>query len=242
MLLITRPIAQSKNLESLLAENKIDFALFPAFEIKKSKPIALIKKYDVIIFISVNAVNFSEEYFEEIIISQSKVFAVGPVTANELMQKNIKVECYPKINASSEELLKMKELQGISNAKILIVRGRGGSETLKDNLCKSNQVDYFEVYERVPCEITTQHDASLKLFLSKPDGVLMASSKQSLDSILYLVESISSDFVEIIKTKKIIVFSERLKVLAKDFGFKNIYVTANPSDIDLVNILVNKKE
>ncbi|MDC0198036.1 uroporphyrinogen-III synthase, partial [Candidatus Thioglobus sp.] len=74
-----------------MAENEIDFALFPAFEIKKSKPLALIEKYDVIIFISVNAVNFAEEYFEELIISRPKVFAVGPVTANELLQKKIKV-------------------------------------------------------------------------------------------------------------------------------------------------------
>ena len=241
MLLITRPLAQSKNLESLLAENEIDFALFPAFEIKKSKPIALIEKYDVIIFISVNAVNFSEEYFEELIISRSKVFAVGPVTANQLLQKKIKVDCYPKINASSEELLKMKDCQNLLNAKVLIVRGKGGSETLKDNLSNSNQVDYFEVYERVPCQLTMQHEESLRLFLSMPDGILMATSKESLDSILYLVQSISSNFIKTIKSKKIIVFSERLKVLAKEFGFKNIEITENPSDEDLVKLLVNKK-
>ena len=241
MLLITRPLAQSKNLESLLAENEIDFALFPAFEIKKSKPIALIEKYDVIIFISVNAVNFSEEYFDELIISRSKVFAVGPVTANQLLQKKIKVDCYPKINASSEELLKMKDCQNLLNAKVLIVRGKGGSETLKAKLSTSNKVDYFEVYERVPCQLTMQHEESLRLFLSMPDGILMATSKESLDSILYLVQSISSNFVETIKSKKIIVFSERLKVLAKEFGFKNIEITENPSDEDLVDILVNKK-
>ena len=241
MLLITRPLAQSKNLESLLAENEIDFALFPAFEIKKSKPIALIEKYDVIIFISVNAVNFSEEYFEELIISRSKVFAVGPVTANQLLQKKIKVDCYPKINASSEELLKMKGCQNLLNAKVLIVRGKGGSETLKDNLSNSNQVDYFEVYERVPCQLTMQHEESLRLFLSMPDGILMATSKESLDSILYLVQSISYNFIKTIKSKKIIVFSERLKVLAKEFGFKNIEITENPSDEDLVKLLVNKK-
>ena len=241
MLLITRPLAQSKNLESLLAENEIDFALFPAFEIKKSNPMTLIEKYDVIIFISVNAVNFAEEYFEDLIISRSKVFAVGPVTANQLLQKKIKVDCYPKINASSEELLKMKDCQNLLNAKVLIVRGKGGSETLKDNLSNSNQVDYFEVYERVPCQLTMQHEESLRLFLSMPDGILMATSKESLDSILYLVQSISSNFIETIKSKKIIVFSERLKVSAKNFGFKNIEITENPSDEDLVDILVNKK-
>ncbi len=241
MLLITRPIAQSKNLESLLAENEIDFALFPAFEIKKSKPIALVEKYDVIIFISVNAVNYAEEYFEELFSSRSKVFAVGPVTANQLLQKNIKVACYPKTNASSEELLKMKDSQNLLNAKVLIVRGKGGSETLKSKLSISNQVDYFEVYERVPCEATTQHVESIKLFLNNPKGILMATSMESLNSILHLVQSISFDFVEALKAKKIIVFSERLKVLAKEFGFKNIEITENPSDEDLVKLLVNKK-
>ena len=241
MLLITRPVAQSKNLESLLAENEIDFALFPAFEIKKSKPIALIEKYDVIIFISVNAVNFSEEYFDELILSRSKVFAVGPVTANQLLQKKIKVDCYPKTNASSEELIKMKECQNLLNAKVLIVRGKGGSEILKDKLSISNQVDYFEVYERVPCEVTPQHVQSLKLFLNNPKGILMATSMESLDNILNLVQSISFDLIEAFKEKKIIVFSMRLKVLAKEFGFKNIEITENPSDKDLVKLLVNKK-
>ena len=55
------------------------------------------------------------------------------------------------------------------------------------------------------------------------------------------VTSISVDFIQILLTKKIIVVSERLRVLAKDHGFKNIEVTENPSDEDLVNLLVNKK-
>ena len=60
MLLITRPIAQTKNLESLLLANEIDYAFFPALEIKKLRPIALNHKSDVIIFISVKAVNYAE--------------------------------------------------------------------------------------------------------------------------------------------------------------------------------------
>ena len=62
MLLITRPIEQTKNLESILLVNGIDFAFFPAFEIKKLKPLVLKQNYDVIIFISVNAVIYAEEY------------------------------------------------------------------------------------------------------------------------------------------------------------------------------------
>ena len=49
MLLITRPIAQTKNLESLLLANEIDYAFFPALEIKKLRPIVLNQKYDVLL-------------------------------------------------------------------------------------------------------------------------------------------------------------------------------------------------
>ena len=241
MLLITRPIEQSKNLESILLANGIDFGFFPAFEIKKLKPIVLKQNYDVIIFISVNAVIYAEEYFNKLIIEPVRIFAVGPVTANQLSIKNIEVDCYPKKNASSKELLKMKECKGLSNKKILIVRGRGGSETLKENLSDLNQVDYFEVYKRVPCEVTSQHKKSIELFMSKPNGVLMATSHESLSSILQLVQSISSELFQAIQSKKIIVFSERIKILAEEIGFKKIEVTDNPSDEDLINLLLNKK-
>jgi uroporphyrinogen-III synthase len=241
MLLITRPIAQTKNLESLLLANEIDYAFFPALEIQKLRPIVLNHKYDVIIFISVNAVNYAEEYFDQLFIDPVQIFAVGPVTAKQLISKNIKVDCYPKKNASSWELLKMKECQALSNKKILIIRGKGGSETLKNNLSFSNQVDYFEVYKRVQCQLTLQHNESLEMFMSYPDGFLMATSEESLVNVMHLVESISSKLIQTLLTKKIIVFSERIRVLAKDFGFTNIEITLNPSDEDLVNLLVDKK-
>ena len=69
MLLITRPIEQTKNLESILLANGIDFGFFPAFKIKKLKPIVLKQNYDVIIFISVNAVIYAEEYFNNCLLS-----------------------------------------------------------------------------------------------------------------------------------------------------------------------------
>ena len=56
--------------------NGIDFALFPAFEIKKLKPLVLKQNYDVIIFISVNAVIYAEEYFNKLFSEPLKIFAV----------------------------------------------------------------------------------------------------------------------------------------------------------------------
>ena len=50
----------------------------------------------------------------------------------------------------------------------------------------------------------------------------MATSSESLINIMRLVKSISADFIETLISKKIIVYSERLKDLAEDFGFKKM--------------------
>ena len=241
MILITRPLAQTENLKALLKVANIDYAFFPAFEIKKISTEVLNKKYDVIIFISANAVNYAEDYFDEIFVEPFKVFAVGPITAQRLIDKDIKVDCFPKSNASSNELLAMQECSELTNKNVLIVRGKGGSETLKNHLIEMNQVDYLEVYDRVPCEFSKLHAESIELFLNYPKGVLMASSNENLFNVVRLFNLGSPNNFDKLKSRKLIVFSQKIKVLAEKLGFENIKVTLNPSDQDLINELINEK-
>ncbi|MBC8409498.1 MAG: uroporphyrinogen-III synthase [Rhodobacteraceae bacterium] len=235
MLLITRPLAQSKNLEMLLKEAGLDYALFPSFEVKKTNTKVSNKNYDVIIFISVNSVDYAKDYFNKIFIEPFKVFAVGPITAQRLVDNEIKVDCFPEKNASSKELLLMKECSELHNKKILIVRGKGGSETLQAYLSELNEVDYLEVYDRVPCEYTKLHSESVGLFLSSPKGVLMASSNENLSNTVRLLTSNNSNNLDEIKSRKLIVFSQKIQDYAQKLGFINIKVTLNPSDQDLLN-------
>ena len=239
MILITRPVAQTENLRILLDASDIEYVFFPSFEVKKINTKVLSKNYDVIIFISVNAVNYAEDYFIKLFTSSFKVFAVGPVTAKRLIDKNIKVDCFPKVNASSKELLAMQECSELINKKILIVRGKGGSETLKKHLGKMNKVDYLEVYERAPCKFSKLHAESIKVFLDSPYGVVMASSNDSLLNIVSLLSFNSSINLDKIKSRKLIVYSLKIKVMAEELGFTNIKVTLNPSDQDLVSELIN---
>jgi len=238
MILITRPLAQTENLKMLLDASDIKYVVFPSFEVKKINTKVLSKNYDVIIFISVNAVNYAEDYFKKLFASSFKVFAVGPVTAKSLIDKNIKVDCFPKVNSSSKELLAMQGCSELIDKKILIVRGKGGSETLKNNLKKLNQVDYLEVYERLPCELTNLHTESIEVFLNSPMGVLMASSNESLFNIVRLLNLDSPHNFNKLKSRKLIVFSQKIRVLAESLGFENIKVTLNPSDQDLINELI----
>jgi uroporphyrinogen-III synthase len=241
MILLTRPLAQSENLQSLLNGLELDYELFPAFEINKINTKTTGQQYDVIIFISTNAVKYAEEYFKELFIKPFKVFAVGSITAKELIDKGIQVDCYPKNNASSNELLAMPDCEELKNKKILIVRGRGGSETLKNSLQLMNQVDYLEVYERTPCELTSHHIESIERFLGSPDGTVIANSIESLSNIIQLVKDVSFSHFDKLKSRNLIVLSERIKVQAKMIGFKNIRVTLNPSDQAVVDELINEK-
>ncbi len=212
MVLLTRPLVQSKNLQSLLNEASLEYVLFPAFEINKIDTVVPSETYDVIIFISVNAVIFSEEYFSQLFVEPLKIFAVGPTTAKKLTDKGIKVDAYPLENASSQELLSMPECEELTDKKILIVRGKGGSETLKNLLKVMNQVDYLEVYRRTACEVSRLHVESIERFIQTPDGIVIADSVESLFNIVKLVKEIRSYHEDQLKTRTLVVLSERIKI------------------------------
>ena len=230
MVLLTRPLSQIANLQSLLEDSDLDYVLFPALEIKKIDAVVTSQRFDVIIFISVNAVIYSEEYFSQLFVEPLKVFAVGPTTAKKLTDKGIKVDAYPLENASSQELLAMPECEELTDKKILIVRGKGGSQTLKNSLKAMNQVDYLEVYRRTPCEVSRLHVESIERFMQTPDGMVIANSVESLFNIVKLVKEIRPYHEEQLKSKTLIVLSERIKAQAKSIGFNNIHVTPTPSD------------
>ena len=124
MILITRPLAQATNLKSLINNLGIKTALFPTFEINKIKAEIPKQKFDVIIFISANAVDYAEQYFNNIIVEPISIFTIGPITAKKLIEKDIKVDGYPKNNSSSKVLLNMPYFKDLKDTEILIVRGK----------------------------------------------------------------------------------------------------------------------
>jgi len=242
MVLLTRPLSQVGSLQSLLEDSDLDYVLFPALEINKIDTVAPSESYDVIIFISVNAVIYAEEYFSQLFVEPLKIFAVGPSTAKKLTDKGVKVNAYPSENASSQELLAMPECGKLSDKKILIVRGKGGSETLKNSLKVMNQVDYLEVYRRTACEVSRLHVESIERFIQTPDGIVIANSVESLFNIVKLVKEIRSYHVNQLKSRTLVVLSERIKIQAQSIGFKNVHVARTPSDKGTIIEILNQQK
>ena len=242
MVLLTRPLSQVGNLQSLLEDSDLDYVLFPALEINKIDTVAPSESYDVIIFISVNAVIYAEEYFSQLFVEPLKIFAVGPTTAKKLTDKGVKVDAYPLENASSQELLEMPECGELTDKKILIVRGKGGSQTLKNSLKVMNQVDYLEVYRRTACEVSRLHVESIERFMQAPDGIVIANSVESLFNIVKLVKEIRSYHEDQLKSRTLVVLSERIKVQAQSIGFNNVHVARTPSDKGTIIEILNQRK
>ena len=157
---ITRPAHQTKSLQSMLKVAGAQSILFPLIKIAPPNDLALLKEqldnlqsYDLIIFVSANAVeqtfnvtnDIQLEKFESI-----KVATTGKKTASVLESFGVKVDFYPTEFFNSEALLAISEFKSFCDGKnIAIIRGEGGRDFLKTQLQLAGaRVDYINTYQR----------------------------------------------------------------------------------------------
>jgi uroporphyrinogen-III synthase len=236
-ILLTRPLNQVKPLEVLVNESGHQPILFPTLKIEALNSAPLKEQYDVVIFISANAVEYGLEVLSSLDHSYDQIFAVGAATAKKLDNHNFQVDAFPQEKASSESLLAMNKVQKLSNKDILIFRGRGGRETLKEGLGNNNVVEYIEVYERTQCRIESSHRESLVQFLASNDGVITITSVESLSTMMAMIEQIDSDVIRRIKRYPLVVLSDRIKTYAESIGFDRVKVAPKTNDAGLVEAL-----
>ncbi len=236
-ILITRPLSQVQHLTSLVQKAGFQPILFPVLEVGALQNKAKKSHYDVIIFISANAVDYAMPVLEQIEHDSSLVCAVGSSTAKRLQHWGMTADVFPKDKASSEALLAMPEVYKLNNQDILIFRGKGGRETLKLGLEKlNNRVEYIEVYERVTPETTPQHHQSLATTLHE-SAVITITSIQSLKSMLYLAEKIDDSAAQLLKKMPIVVLSSRIGDFAISVGFSQVIVSKTTDDLGIVGAI-----
>ncbi len=149
---ITRPATSAARLSRLVTRCGGTVLPFHVLEIRPlADPPRPPGRYDWIIFISANAVQLGASLLGELDSDGARVAAVGAATAAALEATGRGVDLVPAREFSSAGLLAAAPLQSVVGQRMLIVRGRGGQETLADNLRQRGAtVDYFECYERCP--------------------------------------------------------------------------------------------
>jgi len=234
-ILLTRPLTQVQSLERLVLDIGHHPILFPTLEINALSSIPSHNHYDAVIFISANAVEYGAGILKALNLKNAQIFAVGGATAKCITQQGFKVDAFPKRNASSEALLALEAVARLKNSRVLIFRGKGGRETLKEGLVKqNNQVEYLEVYERVECKVSGLHKNSLLSLSDNQDFITTITSIESLLAMIGLIKNIDINMLYKLQKNPLIVLSERIRVFAESVGFLQIYVATEPNDSAIV--------
>jgi uroporphyrinogen-III synthase len=240
--LVTRPKRQAENLCQLLEQQGLQAIRFPTLEIVAldhggiQQQLAMLKQYHWLIFISANAVNFALSANNGKIdaFKYCSIAAVGKATEKALSRSGLAVQLVPASRFNTEGLLDTSEMNNVTAKSCLIIRGKGGRETLANCLrMRGAQVDYLEVYSR---QRPRYSDRSVMRLL-KTGGVnaITMTSGEALNNLLAMIDLELHDTLYLVP---IIVISKRLKEMAKEMGFKHIAVAKSPEDCAITDAVI----
>jgi len=234
--LVTRPAHQAGPLIELLQQAGARAIPFPVIEIHRAdasdalqRAIAQLDSYDLVIFISANAVDHGLEFIRQAGRQlPGEVAAIGQSTAARLQQQGIRVSLQPAEGFNSEALLASDALQAqhISGRQVLIFRGAGGRELLAQTLQQRGaQVDYAEVYQRRRPQV----DAAPLLDLWRKGRIQLVTvtSNEALKNLYHMVEQ---DGRELLLKTPLVVPGQRCAELARQTGIQTILTAANATD------------
>lgn len=152
--LITRPTKKSQTLAEALATVNIAYVKQPLFDYQTLADYQTSEKclvnIDIIIFVSVAAVEFAQLTFAAQNWRYQHIIAVGKATKAALQLIGINPVICPK-QENSEGLLALPVLsKNLKHKTVTIVRGNGGREHLAQHLIALGaEVNYLESYQRL---------------------------------------------------------------------------------------------
>ena len=246
--LITRPEQLSENLAFAVRDFGGHTVNFPLLEIetitKGSRINSLrfaIKKlddYDILIFVSKNAVQYGSAIIKENwhkLPTDSEVIAIGPGTAKMASEIFGCEVIHPGDGSISEDLVTLPSLINVEGKRIAIFRGTEGREFLADSLkARGAEVDYFEVYER---NSTKKSCHELVEVINKNHvNVLTITSGDSLEILnkLFLESrNTSSNFFHM----PMVVPSARIARLGAEFGFERVKLAQGADTESMISAL-----
>jgi len=242
--LVTRPKHQAENLNRLIEEQGGIAVRFPTLDIVPRDDDAIklsltnLDRFQWVVFISVNAVNFAlKANSGKIGYTESVRFAaVGKSTAQAMKMAGLPVDLMPESGYNSEALLAMPQLQQVEGQNFLIVRGEGGREQLATTLrSRGAAVNYLEVYKRIIPRIDSS--PVMELLAQHRLDVITVTSAEALQNLsLMLGEKNNNN--KLLSLIPLVVVSDRIRCIAADMGFNRITVTDSPIDTAILETVI----
>ncbi len=225
--LITRPESQQNDFVNALTAagaKSLSRPMISIEEVKSTPAIEAIKakvqqldNYRFLLFVSSNAAaigaQWIDKYWPQFPVDVQAI-ALGPTTSAVLRQKLGCQVIQPSTGITSEDVLKLPELQSIEGLKIAIFRGSGGRELMAETLkSRGAKVEYIEVYSRA--ELNYNADTLAGDLQTNGVNVISANSVETLKSLIRNLGSSFASFTAV----PILLPSSRVKHEAEKLGF-----------------------
>jgi uroporphyrinogen-III synthase len=241
-ILVTRPGGLSNYLQDSIANAYGKALHLPSMNIAPledalaaKQSLASLDDFDILIFVSRNAVKYASQIVADKFrhIQAKTIIAIGSGTHDELLRVGFTDVVFTDSNTGSDALLDIHELGSVSvtGKKVLIIRGVGGRELLRDKLLERGaEVQYAELYRRIKPDV--EATTISKIWLEeKPDVVLVTSA----EGMRNLLEMTGGKERSLFLNTRLVVISPRLKTVAESAGFRaEIKVAAGYSDDDFM--------
>lgn len=154
--LVTRPSPQGQELCAMLDLVGIPSIHHPLIKIVPGRQLnslnTQLNKADIVIAVSQHAVDFANKHLSEHKMSWplKTYLAIGQKTAHSLSKTTHLDVNYPLVS-DSEHFVELAELTSVRKKYVVILRGNGGREYIKDTLiAREANVHYCETYQRLP--------------------------------------------------------------------------------------------
>jgi uroporphyrinogen-III synthase len=188
--LVTRPRTQAAELITAIEAQGGEAWCFPVLEIRPfdeldiKNSVTHLRKPDIVIFVSRNAVEYGIDY-----AGDADIAVIGPATARAVAAAGRVVNIQPADGFDSEHLLAEERLQDVAGQRVRIIRGRNGRELLADELNRRGaSIDYLSVYERRLPEVSADNAAALEArWRDGGISVVTVMSVQSWNNLLALL-------------------------------------------------------
>tara|TARA_R100000005_G_scaffold85545_1_gene54048 strand:- start:5608 stop:6384 length:777 start_codon:yes stop_codon:yes gene_type:complete len=234
--LVTRPAGQGDKLCNALKARGFTAHHLPFLALEPVVPLPAVERARIlnldrvehVIFISANAVNFSlpviEGYWPQL-PAGLHWYAVGEGTARALAAFDVVAQT-PGENMSSEGLLELPGLRDCAGQRVLIVKGQGGRDTLREELERRGaQVETLTCYRRVRPRMAPGELAAL-LARWQVD-LICISSGEGLETMLALLSPAETTKLQ---TVTLLLPSRRVADAAMAAGFRHCLIADNASD------------
>lgn len=192
---ITRPRSAAEALARALEREGARAFVFPALEIEATEPtppqrdaMAGLGGFGLAIFISANAVERGLAWARAAgpWPAGTRVAGIGEATAAALRNSGFNAVISPRERHDSEALLALPELRSVKGERIIVFRGEGGREHLREVLeARGAQVEYVECYRRTRPRTDPAH--LLAAWARGEIHAVSALSSETLENFLAMV-------------------------------------------------------